>query len=78
MGGLMFTHDNHARMGNEYHSIQGKPQDPHDHYCTNLAKPGHGPLGKSGTDATNYLNQGKTQIESTGRTRKAVYTTADE
>ena len=62
----MFTLNNDARMGPEYHSIQGKPMAPCDNPCNNLPEPNTFPLRPTGTPALNYIIPGDEQKESVG------------
>ena len=63
---MSFTVDNSARMGSEYHSIQGKVQYPCDSPCNNLGEPNTFPVSSSGTPALNYIIPGDDEQETTG------------
>lgn len=62
----MFSLSNEARMGPEYHSLQGKEIHPCDMPCNNLAEPNTALTGKSGTPALNYIIPGDEGNESVG------------
>jgi hypothetical protein len=75
---MSFTVDNHDRMGEEYHTLQGTIQIPNDDPCDNLGERDTFPIKKSGTPATNYLGTGREIIETSGRRYRMTTSTGEE